>query len=188
MGAQQDQVADAIRTEFLAQKALVFKRKTRLDSRWDNWGLWNKAAVRCIELGADPERYVQAIFEGSPNPKMLFPNMLSGGMAERCWSAANSMPIADILTTELKNNYASLKQLTGSDQIDNYYDHVKAHWFPMLSYMRLLMFPMDPILLERYGIEAWEFLSSRPAHVKVLDQWGFRYNEFTEYMTNGRRQ
>ena len=178
-----DSVAAKIRTAFLAQKTIVFGKKAKVGGRYDKWSFWNQAAEKCLQLSADPDRFVECIFRNCPDPKTLFPNMLYGKLASRCWAQGEAAPIEDILIMEVKTNVETLKRLTGSSEIASYYHHVTDRFFPMLPYMRLLLFPMDPDLIRKFGMEAWEFLSTRPEHVKVLDKLGFRYNDFNEYMT-----
>lgn len=174
-------VADAVRKAFRDRKAQQTGRPYRPMARWDDDELWLKIAMSCQQEKADPASWVDAAFQYCRVPGGPFPNQLAGKAATRWYhdlvqsssSQATGEPVdlvGEEVTREVQNvverflaQGCSPKDLLGDRCL-----------FEIPAYVRVIMLPDDPEIIQAFGREAHGQVTSNPRLFEVLVQKGYR--------------
>lgn len=183
-----------IRSEFKRHKQEITGRKYNPNVRHDNESSWRAAAENCVQLNADPYRFVEACFKQCRSPAGPFANQLGGPGAKNWYLAeypsggpANEddyvapdqnspipdMSASDLVREEFKMAIELLVRRTGSKQPFDWYKDLMNFLVPIQPYTRVCLGHSLPGILEEWGEKACEQVTRNPALYNALIKMGF---------------
>lgn len=197
------------------QRQATHSRYT-LHPRYQKDDLWVNAARLCIEMGMNPQDFMDAIFDYGKNERNIYPNMLAGKHARAAcmlWKKMNtqskdlvgavmkssSVPVASPKSAEKDEDegepqdqttrdldlkldvfYAlqRLKNATGTSDINEAnLQLLRAPYFTVQPYIRILLAPQDESVFMRYHDKACVLVSANPGLREAMRKIGVNWEE-----------
>jgi hypothetical protein len=173
-------IATELRDLFFKKKKAILNRAYRPADRFDKYNFWVAAAEKCIALEADPHEYIEAIFDYCPDPKMILPHMIYGKGMDGWWEryCGGQSSLKERLYEDLKNETTRLNRVSHSWDKKDFYKFLVDDSFFMYPYYRVYFFPDDDEIVRKFGIEAYDFFTTRPAFLKNFILLGMEYDKF----------
>ena len=144
---------------------------------------WLAAGEICIELEASPFDFVRAAFMFNNVPGGPFPAQLTGGAARKWYNQyrhhmnADGMPAEEVDNQEVKGMFQhaimvimTQRRMRPRDFLLNDYN-IRLDVTP--AFVRLLTFPKDPLIRERWLRPACEELNSNPHMLAAVKRLGY---------------
>lgn len=175
-----ESIAIEIKAIFYKKKQQIHGRPYRPHARFNSFKFWLNAADKCVELEANPEEYVDAVFSYCPDVKMLLPHMIYGAGMNKWWKAytGNNKSLKIKIFQTIGNEVTRLKNITNSWKKEDYYEYVVDDTYFLYSHYRVFFFPGDEEIVKKFGVEAYTFLTTKPAYLKALCELGFELEKF----------
>lgn len=185
-------LADNLRRIFGDQKTQQQGKKYRPHPRFREPKIWERAANRCNELGADPHELVAAAFSQCTIPGGPYPQHLGSGIIKRWYEAyrkQNSDPdfpdrsaTAHLVQHRINGCLRrALHQKQGT--VKDYFlsEAVPEHEVP--PYVRVVLFPNNKEMLRAWGKRALHQLRAEPRLYHALQELEFDVS-FMENLTS----
>lgn len=176
-------ITDKVRNTYYENR----KRYTGITSKLNNEQQrcakhWERIALLCLKLDADPEVFVGAAFKHFGNAKTLLPNMLYGTKAKEAYEIENNVDLVEVIRS-ICNQIQHVAQKRNTDIktiiLQPYYN-----FSPVVCYA---LFPDDPNVINKYAKETYETLKERPDLVKILDSDKFPSFSFNKLIQQVER-
>jgi hypothetical protein len=152
----------------------------RLNNRHTGTVFWERAARLCLALGAVPEAFVAAQFQGRANVAFVLPNCLGGEAAERNYKRGNRPDLpaytssAQIAVEQEHALAASKEDVSDSFQsARRLLFRMTMPFFNAPPYVRWFLAEGKSPVREVYGLEAQDYVRGRPELERQLKLLGF---------------